>query len=104
GPRQRPDMAIHRIVDAGLSGRAFSVLGDGAQCRDFPFVDAVVEATVRAMDAVLELGTVMNIGTGTTTTLNRVIEIVGEILDRDVTARDDVGGPGDPEATEADVP
>jgi nucleoside-diphosphate-sugar epimerase len=55
------------------------------------------------MDAELEPGTVMNIGTGTTTTLNRVIEIVGEILDRRVSRRDDGGVPGDPERTEADV-
>ena len=46
GPRQRPDMAIHRIVDAGLSGREFAVLGDGAECRDFTFVDDVVDANI----------------------------------------------------------
>jgi UDP-glucose 4-epimerase len=96
-------MAIHRIVDAGLSGREFSVLGDGAQSRDFTFVDDVVDANIGAMDADLEPGTVMNIGTGTTTTLNGVIEIVGGILGRDVTRRDDGGVPGDPERTEADV-
>ena len=38
--------------------------GDGAQCRDFTFVDDVVDANIRAMDADLEPGTVMNIGTG----------------------------------------
>jgi UDP-glucuronate 4-epimerase len=103
GPRQRPDMAIHRIIDAGLSGVQFPVLGDGTQCRDFTFVHDVVDANVRAMDADLEPGTVVNIGTGSSTSLNGVIEIVAHVLGRGITRRDDGNVPGDPQRTEADV-
>ncbi|HXY95304.1 MAG TPA: NAD-dependent epimerase/dehydratase family protein [Acidimicrobiia bacterium] len=103
GPRQRPDMAIHRVIDAGLSGRQFSVLGDGEQRRDFTFVDDVVDANVRAIDADLEPGTVVNIGTGTSTSLNRVIEIVADVLGRGITCCGDDSVPGDPQRTEADV-
>ena len=103
GPRQRPDMAIHRIIDAGLSDVQFSVFGDGSQRRDFTFVDDVVDANVRAVDAELEPGTAVNIGTGSSTSLNRVIEIVAHVLGRGITRRDDDNVPGDPQQTEADV-
>ena len=42
GPRQRPDMAFHRLLEAALDGRPFEVYGDGRQSRDFTYVaDAV---------------------------------------------------------------
>jgi UDP-glucuronate 4-epimerase len=49
GPRQRPEMAFARLIQAALDGRAFPLLGDGRQTRSFTFVDDAVEATVRAM-------------------------------------------------------
>ena len=104
GPRQRPDMAIHRIIDAGLSGLQFSVLGDGEQRRDFTFVDDVVDANVHAMESDLEPGTVVNIGTGNPTALNRVIEMVADLIGRGITRRETTPSvPGDPHRTEADV-
>ena len=103
GPRQRPDMAIHRIIDAGLCNREFSVLGDGEQCRDFTFVDDVVDANVRAMGADLEPGTVVNIGTGTSTSLNQVIDMVADVIGHRVSRRKNDDVPGDPPRTKADV-
>ncbi len=47
GPRQRPDMAFARVVDALAEGRPFEVYGDGAQSRSFTYVADVVEATDR---------------------------------------------------------
>ena len=50
GPRQRPDMAIHRLVEAAKTGRPFSLFGNGQQVRDFTFVDDVVDATCACGD------------------------------------------------------
>ena len=44
GPRQRPDMAFSRLVDAAVSTIAFELYGDGSQTRDFTFVADVVSA------------------------------------------------------------
>ena len=80
-------------------GRQFSVLGDGEQRRDFTFVDDVVDANVQqAMDAELEPGTVVNIGTGSSTSLNRVIEIVTDVLGRGIARCEDDSRPGRPAA------
>jgi len=46
GPRQRPDMAFHRAIEASLTGREFVLFGDGKQTRDFTYVHDVVEAII----------------------------------------------------------
>ena len=51
GPRQRPDMAFHRFCRAMLRGETIAVYGDGAQSRDFTFVDDAVEANLPRLGA-----------------------------------------------------
>lgn len=51
GPRQRPDMAINRLIRAGLEGQVFELYGDGQQVREFTFVEDVVVANVAALAA-----------------------------------------------------
>ena len=48
GSRQRPDMAIHKFVNAILEENKITVFGDGTQTRDFTYVDDAVEATILA--------------------------------------------------------
>ena len=68
GPRQRPDGGVVAAFAAALaSGETPSVNGDGRQTRDFLFVDDAVDALVRA--ATRGSGLVMNIGTGTHTSI-----------------------------------
>jgi nucleoside-diphosphate-sugar epimerase len=54
GPRQRPDMAFRRFIEAALAGRTIVVYGDGGQTRDFTYVDDVVRANLLAMTAPVE--------------------------------------------------
>jgi UDP-glucose 4-epimerase len=48
GPRQRPDMAFHRAIEAGMRGETFRLFGDGLQTRDFTFVEDAVAGTIAA--------------------------------------------------------
>jgi nucleoside-diphosphate-sugar epimerase len=77
GPRQRPDMAFSRLVRAALAGEPFEVYGDGRQTRDFTYVADVVRAMRDAADSTW-CG-VANIGGGSRTSLNKVLDIVGEL-------------------------
>jgi nucleoside-diphosphate-sugar epimerase len=77
GPRQRPDMAFARLVRAALDGEEFEVYGDGEQTRDFTFVGDVVEAMRNAARS--EWCGVANIGGGSRTSLNGVLEIVRDL-------------------------
>jgi nucleoside-diphosphate-sugar epimerase len=79
GPRQRPDMAMHRLVEAALDGAMFPMFGDGRQIRDFTFVGDIVEANIRAAQVPLEPATVINVAGGSSVELLQVISIVGEL-------------------------
>jgi nucleoside-diphosphate-sugar epimerase len=100
GPRQRPDMAMHRLIEAALSGEAFPMYGDGSQVRDFTFVSDVVRANVAAAGADVPPGTVVNIAGGGAVTLAEVVSIVEAItgssirLERRDAAAGDVGRTG----------
>ncbi|TDD79564.1 NAD-dependent epimerase/dehydratase family protein [Actinomadura darangshiensis] len=62
GPRQRPDMAFHRFIEAALDGRPLPVFGDGRSSRSFTHVRDVVAATLAAAAAELPPGIVVNVG------------------------------------------
>jgi nucleoside-diphosphate-sugar epimerase len=82
GPGQRPDMAFNKFVRAILAGEELAVHGDGEQTRDFTYVADIVRATIAAgLDSEgIEPGTVYNVGGGERTTVNRVIAVLGGIL------------------------
>lgn len=79
GPRQRPDMAMHRLVEAALDGTSFPMYGDGTQVRDFTYVGDVVRANVAAATAELPPGSVFNVAGGGSTTLSEVISLVEKL-------------------------
>jgi nucleoside-diphosphate-sugar epimerase len=80
GPRQRPDMAAHRFIEALLDGRPVTVFGDGTQARDFTYVGDVVGATVRAITADLPPATVLDVASGNPVTVTRLIGCLHELL------------------------
>lgn len=101
GPRQRPDMAFHRIIESALSGEQFSLFGDGGQTRDFTYVADVVAATIATVERA-EPGAIYNIGGGARISMLEVLAIIREeIGDLDVL---ECGGQlGDARDTAADI-
>lgn len=95
GPRQRPDMAFRRLIDAALGGDPFPLMGDGKQVRDFTFVGDVVEANLAAAESDLDPGEVINIAGGSTTSLWDVIEMVEAATDSSVELKRLPAQPGD---------
>jgi nucleoside-diphosphate-sugar epimerase len=102
GPRQRPDMAIGRMLAAALTGEQYAIFGDGTQRREFTFVDDVVEATIAAADVVLPAA-VINVGGGSTASMIDVIGLARETTGNPVplTALDRQAG--DVPSTAADL-
>jgi nucleoside-diphosphate-sugar epimerase len=76
GPRQRPDMAFHKFIEATLDGKSIPVFGDGEQTRDFTFIADIVEANVNAGFGKAE--GVFNVGGGSRVTLNEVLKVIGD--------------------------
>lgn len=79
GPRQRPDMALHRFCQAFIEHQPLSIFGNGKQGRNFTFVDDVVEATLRAATSDTAIGEALNIACDERTTLREAIETLREI-------------------------
>jgi UDP-glucuronate 4-epimerase len=99
GPRQRPDMATHRLIQAARTGSGFPLYGDGQQIRDFTFVGDVVAANVLAATRDVSPGSVMNIAGGGSTKLLDLVELVGRCVGRDVPIDWQPAQPGDVERT-----
>jgi UDP-glucuronate 4-epimerase len=101
GPRQRPDMAFARVVEALAHGRPFEIYGDGTQSRSFTYVADVVEATILALQA--PAGALYNVGGGEEASLRDAIALLEEIAGRSLEAGYGPPAPGDMRRTKADT-
>jgi UDP-glucose 4-epimerase len=100
GPRSRTSGTYGAVFGVflaqKLAGKPFTVVGDGAQTRDFTFVTDVADAFVTAArsDVVNE---VFNVGSGNTYSVNRLVELLGGEVTY-IPKR-----PGEPDCTYADT-
>ena len=102
GPRQRPDMAFYRFLNAGMAGRPVVVYGDGEQTRDFTYVSDIVAATLAAADQGAP-GCVYNVGGGSRVSVNHVLDLVAQVVGRRLDVRREASQKGDMRNTYADT-
>ena len=80
GPRARTSGTYGAVFGVflaqKLAGKPFTVVGDGTQTRDFTFVDDIVSALITAADSPVH-GEAINIGSGGTHSINRLVELLG---------------------------
>ena len=95
GPRQRPDMAFHRLLDAALSGGSFPLFGDGSAVRDFTFVGDAVQANLAAADRDTVPGTVVNVAGGSSIAMRELLVLAGEVVGAPVEVEQLPNQPGD---------
>jgi nucleoside-diphosphate-sugar epimerase len=101
GPRQRPDMAIHKFIRAISAGETISVYGDGSQTRDFTYVGDIVRANLLAAQAPTT-GVAINIGGGPHIAVGDLLERLQEIVGRRTRIAHVRGQEGDVGHTAAD--
>ena len=91
GPRQSPfseyAAVVPLFVTAIAAGEPVTIHGDGEQSRDFTYVANVLDATIRAADAAGASGRIFNIAAGAPASVNRLAELLGEILGKPVEKR-----------------
>ena len=73
GPRQRPDLAIHKFATLMLEGKPIPVFGDGSSRRDYSYVDDIVSGIRAGMDYDRTLFEVVNLGNDRTISLTEMI-------------------------------
>jgi len=101
GPRQRPDMALARIVTALARGSTFELYGDGLQSRSFTYVVDGIDATIAAMERA-PAGTVYNVGGGEEATMREAIGTLERVSGRALDLVERQAATGDVRRTSAD--
>lgn len=107
GPRQRPDLAIHKFAKLMLRNEEIPFFGDGSTERDYTYIDDIVNGIEGALDwcARADRGAfeIMNLGENVTTSLSRLIELISTELGVTPRLRRMPNQPGDVQRTFADV-
>jgi UDP-glucuronate 4-epimerase len=81
GPRQRPDLAIHKFARLITAGKPIPVFGDGSTARDYTYVTDTVDGVIACTER--EFGfEIFNLGESQTVTLARLIELLEQALGR----------------------
>ncbi len=90
GPRQDPlsqyAAVIPRFITAALRGESPVIFGDGEQSRDFTYIDNTVEGTLLASTAEGVAGETFNVACGEATSLNQLVEYIGQISGKPLEA------------------
>ena len=102
GPRQRPDMGIHKFVHAALNREVIEIYGNGAQTRDFTYISDIVQANLLAMRKGPS-GESFNIGGGGRISVVELLELIKNAVGRDIILKHVDSQKGDVQDTYANV-
>lgn len=102
GPRQRPDLAIHKFAQLISAGKPIPVFGDGSTARDYTYVSDTVDGVMACTQR--EFGfEVFNLGESQTVTLSRLIELLESALGCKAIIDRQSAQPGDVPITYANI-
>lgn len=107
GPRQRPDLAIHKFAKLLHAGKPLPFFGDGSTRRDYTYVDDTVQGVLGAL-AWLERASqpvcdIFNLGESQTVTLAQLVELLGQAMQIEPRLDRQPRQPGDVDCTYADI-
>jgi len=102
GPRQRPDMAIHKFARAILEGRPLPMFGDGSSRRDYTYIDDIISGVLAAIDHPRQYD-ILNLGESRTVSLAELISLLESVLGRRAVIDRQPPQPGDVPITFADI-
>lgn len=102
GPRQRPDLAIHKFAQLISAGKPIPVFGDGRTARDYTYITDIVDGVIACTRK--EFGfEIFNLGESQTVTLSHLIELLEKSLGQKAILDHQPPQPGDVPVTFADV-
>ena len=102
GPRQRPDLAIHKFATLIEQDKPIPVYGDGSMMRDFTYIDDIINGIVAAMDR-CDSFNIYNLGESEPITVNDLIIEIEKALGKKAIREYLPPQPGDVERTYADI-
>jgi UDP-glucuronate 4-epimerase len=106
GPRQRPDLAIHKFAGKMIRGEKLALYGDGSQARDYTYCDDIVAGVTAAIDwtGAAPVGAeAFNLGGSHPVTLAVLVATLAKALGVDANVEWQSMQAGDVELTSADL-
>ncbi len=102
GPRQRPEMAIHKFTRMIAAGETVTMFGDGSSTRDYTFIDDIVAGVLAAVDRPNGYR-IYNLGTTSTIALSHLVSKISALVGRDADIARLPMQDGDVPTTHADI-
>ena len=107
GPRQRPDLAIHRFTAGIARGHAVAMHGDGSSERDYTYITDALDGILAGLEWTAGAATgaveTVNLGGGARVRLDRLIALIAAALNREARIERHPDQPGDVRLTDADL-
>ncbi len=102
GPRQRPEMAIHKFARLIDQDQPIPMYGDGTSERDYTYVDDIIDGITAALETDYDFE-IFNLGNSETIQLRSLIDLIGEKLGIEPDIDQKPEQPGDVPITYADI-
>ncbi len=102
GPRQRPDLAIHKFVRAIARGQPVEIYGDGCSARDYTYIDDIVQGLLVCLDKNFGFE-IINLGESRTVQLLELVRLIEQALGKSATLQYLPEQPGDVPITFANI-
>jgi len=102
GPRQRPEMAIHKFTRLISDGKPVPMFGDGGTERDYTYIDDIIDGVI----AIIERHRgceIYNLGDSNPIPLARLVELIEQALGKKALIKREPPQPGDVQRTFADI-
>lgn len=106
GPRQRPDLAIHKFTKLISEGQEIPFYGDGNTARDYTYIDDIVDGITKSilyLEANSGVYEIINLGESEVITLTEMLSTIEKALGISATKKNLPMQPGDVQKTNADI-
>ena len=106
GPKQRPDLAIHKFTKMILEEKSIPFYGDGNTKRDYTYIDDIVDGILKSIDYLFKnknVYEIFNLGESHVVSLKEMLETIEKVLGKKAVLDKHPMQPGDVEKTYADI-
>ncbi|MEM1119742.1 MAG: GDP-mannose 4,6-dehydratase [Bacteroidota bacterium] len=103
GPRQRPDLAIHKFAKMILNHQPITMYGDGSSSRDYTFINDILQGVRAAIDYTTTNYEIINLGNHRTVSLREMIGTIETVFEEKAIIQQLPMQPGDVPQTCADI-
>ena len=106
GPRQRPDLAIHKFTDLIFKGEEIPFFGDGTTQRDYTYIDDIIDGVLKSVYWIFDgepKYDIFNLGESRTISLRQMVETLENTIGKKAVFKKLPMQPGDVQRTYADI-